>query len=152
MNKEEWVDLPKLDIFSDEFQNNKFNEEIALGLINELQKQWCGQCDNYKTNSCGCYFPKFKEQMIEKIHNHFNPRPYKFEELHKNMYVWVHWFKEDPTKGHPVKITGTGYDDNHNQTVYHVWNDSSGAYDFNAFIFYPLTKAMEYQGKAGDEK
>lgn len=89
------------------------------------------------------------KQLIEE---YFNPQPYKFEELHKNMYVWVHWFKEDPTKGHPVRITGTGYDDNHNQTVYYVWNDSSGAYDFNAFIFYPLTKAMEYQGKAGDEK
>ena len=100
--------------------------------------------DEYKTleNLIKEYFKlvKIHKKLIEE---YFNPQPYKFEELYKNMYVWVHWFKEDPTKGHPVRIEGTGYNDKGEQVVYYVWNDSSGTYAFDAFIFYPLTIALK---------
>lgn len=33
------------------------------------------------------------------------------------MYVWFHWFKKDPIKGHPVWIEGTGYNNKGDQVV-----------------------------------
>ena len=75
MNKEEWFDLPKLKMFDKDFNEKEFDEEMALGLLNELQVNWCGRhCDNYRKNSCGCYFPKFKEQMILKIKDRFESK------------------------------------------------------------------------------
>lgn len=75
MTKEEWFDLPKLKMFDKDFNEKEFDEEMALGLLNELQVNWCGRhCDNYKKNSCGCYFPGFKEQMILKIKEHFKSK------------------------------------------------------------------------------
>lgn len=75
MTKEEWFDLPKLKMFDKDFNEKQFDEEMALGLLNELQVNWCGRhCDNYRKNSCGCYFPKFKEQMILKIKDCFESK------------------------------------------------------------------------------
>ena len=75
MTKEEWFDLPKLKMFDKDFNEKQFDEEMALGLLNELQVNWCGRhCDNYIKNSCGCYFPKFKEQMILKIKDRFESK------------------------------------------------------------------------------
>lgn len=75
MTKEEWFDLPKLKMFDKDFNEKQFDEEMALGLLNELQVNWCGRhCDNYRKNSCGCYFPEFKEQMILKIKDHFESK------------------------------------------------------------------------------
>lgn len=89
MTKEEWFDLPKLKMFDKDFNEKQFDEEMALGLLNELQVNWCGRhCDNYRKNSCGCYFPKFKEQMILKIKDHFeskeNTLEFKNFKLHAN--------------------------------------------------------------------
>ena len=99
-----------------------------------IEKEDCSKC------------AKEHEQLkewLEELKELKNPQPYKFEELHKNMYVWVHWFKKDPIEGHPVWIEGTGYNDKGEQVVYYVWNDSSGIYAFDAFIFYPLTIALK---------
>lgn len=75
MTKEEWFDLPKLKMFDKDFKEKELDEEMTLGLLNELQVNWCGRhCDNYKKNSCGCYFPEFKEQMILKIKEHFESK------------------------------------------------------------------------------
>lgn len=75
MTKEEWFDLPKLNMFDKDFKEKELDEEMTLGLLNELQVNWCGgHCDNYKKNSCGCYFPEFKEQMILKIKDHFESK------------------------------------------------------------------------------
>lgn len=99
-----------------------------------IEKEDCSKC------------AKEHEQLkewLEELKELKNPQPYKFEELYKNMYVWVRWFKEDPTKGRPVRITGTGYDDNNNRVVYYQYGDGVGAYDFDAFVFYPLTMALK---------
>lgn len=71
MTKEEWFNLPKLYWFDEDFNEKEFDEEMALGLLNDTQRYWCGRCNNYQKDSCGCYFPKFKEQMIFKIKRHF---------------------------------------------------------------------------------
>lgn len=87
MTKEEWFDLPKLKMFDKDFNEKQFDEEMALGLLNELQVNWCGRhCDNYRKNSCGCYFPKFKEQMILKIKEHFE------------LVEKIKWLKEEMTE------------------------------------------------------
>lgn len=219
MTKEEWFDLPKLKMFDKDFNEKQFDEEMALGLLNELQVNWCGRhCDNYRKNSCGCYFPEFKEQMILKIKDHFeskedtlefknfklhadstlksmskdelisyihmlhhnwnvsdeqlfnvieinnklqdelvaikNPQPYKFKELKKGMWVWMVWFKEGAEKGKFAKILNTYttppyyYNDEdgeeHERVEFRI-GDGSGTIDFDAWKFYPPTKAMEYQ-------
>lgn len=89
MTKEEWFDLPKLNMFDKDFKEKELDEEMTLGLLNELQVNWCGgHCDNYKKNSCGCYFPEFKEQMILKIKDHFESKEdtleFKNFKLYKN--------------------------------------------------------------------
>lgn len=71
MTKEEWFNLPKLYWFDEDFNEKEFDEEMALGLLNDTQRYWCGRCNNYQRDSCGCYFPKFKEQMVSKIKKHF---------------------------------------------------------------------------------
>lgn len=122
----------RVECFSDFEQTTIF--DTFKQLIDEhfkLVKQLQDEVDKYKHE----YYA-----MCDLVEN---PQPYKFEELHKNMYVWVHWFKEDPTKGHPVRITGTGYDDNNNRVVYYQYGDGVGAYDFDAFVFYPLTMALK---------
>lgn len=49
MTKEEWFDLPKLNMFDKDFKEKELDEEMTLGLLNELQVNWCGgHCDNYK--------------------------------------------------------------------------------------------------------
>lgn len=80
------------------------------------------------------------KQLIEDI---FNPQPYEFEELHKGMWVWCHWFKKSAKEGQPVRIIRTHYDDGERWVDCQL-GDGVGSYGFGAFIFCPLTKGMEY--------
>ena len=122
--------------------------------LKSLCRIQCGARRDKKCEDCECFDNKVniwkcventQESIVLRklIEEYFDPQPYKFEELHKNMYVWVHWFKEDPIKGHPVWIEGTDYNDKGERVVYYVWNDSSGTYAYDAFIFYPLTIALK---------
>ena len=82
------------------------------------------------------------------------PHPYKFEELKKGMWVWMVWFKEGAEKGKFAKILNTytippyyhnDEDGEEHERVEFRIGDGSGAIDFDAWKFYPPTKAMEYQ-------
>ena len=83
-----------------------------------------------------------------------NPQPYKFKELKKGMWVWMVWFKEGAEKGKFAKILNTYttppyyYNDEdgeeHERVEFRI-GDGSGTIDFDAWKFYPPTKAMEYQ-------
>lgn len=70
-DKKEWFDLPTIKKHDNDFKDKKFDKKMALGLFNEVQVNWCGDCDNYKHSCCGCYFPNFKKEMIKKIDEHF---------------------------------------------------------------------------------
>lgn len=70
-DKKEWFDLPTIEKHDNDFKDKKFDKKMALGLLNEVQVHWCGDCDNYKHSGCGCYFPSFKKEMIKKINEHF---------------------------------------------------------------------------------
>lgn len=87
MTKEEWFNLPKISLF-DNFKNKRFDKEMALGLLGELQEQWCDCCDNYKEGKCGCFLLDFKEEMIRKINEHFDNPPLSFDDLREGMWVW----------------------------------------------------------------
>lgn len=105
-DKKEWFDLPTIERYDNDFKNKKFDKKMALGLLNEIQVHWCRDCDNYKHSGCGCYFPSFKKEMIKKINEHFGVKsekelqniylnkPYKFEDLKPNMWVWDDLIKE----------------------------------------------------------
>ena len=70
-DKKEWFDLPTIEKHDNDFKDKKFDKKMALGLLNEVQVHWCGDCDNYKHSGCGCYFPSFKKEMIKKTDKHF---------------------------------------------------------------------------------
>lgn len=70
-DKKEWFDLPTIEKHGNDFKDKKFDKKMALGLLNEVQVHWCGDCDNYKHSVCGCYFPSFKKEMIKKINEYF---------------------------------------------------------------------------------
>ena len=59
-DKKEWFDLPTIEKHGNDFKDKKFDKKMALGLLNEVQVHWCGDCDNYKHSVCGCYFPSYK--------------------------------------------------------------------------------------------
>lgn len=87
-DKKEWFDLPTIKKHDNDFKDKKFDKKMALGLLNEVQVHWCGDCDNYKHSGCGCYFPSFKKEMIKKIDEHFvqkeNTEEYKHFKLHSD--------------------------------------------------------------------
>ena len=87
-DKKEWFDLPTIKKHDNDFKDKKFDKKMALGLLNEVQVHWCGDCDNYKHSGCGCYFPSFKKEMIKKIDGHFvqkeNTEEYKHFKLHSD--------------------------------------------------------------------
>lgn len=114
-DKKEWFDLPTIKKHDNDFKDKKFDKKMALGLFNEVQVNWCGDCDNYKHSCCGCYFPNFKKEMIKKIDEHFELldgiqtiinkakelsdsndelkglyfiTPYKLEDLKEDMWVY----------------------------------------------------------------
>lgn len=87
------------------------------------------------------------KKWLEELKELKNPQPYKFEELHEGMFVYDIY--EDFVyrinkiyKNEDIDLlieTGFGYA----QTL---------TVRFEENRFFPLIKAMEYQGKAGDEK
>lgn len=89
-----------------------------------------------------------------ELNDIYHPQPYKFEELKKGMWVWMVWFKEGAEKGKFAKILNTytippyyhnDEDGEEHERVEFRIGDGSGAIDFDAWKFYPPTKAMEYQ-------
>lgn len=92
--------------------------------------------------------------LKRKLSEYENPQPYKFKELKKGMWVWMVWFKEGAEKGKFAKILNTYttppyyYNDEdgeeHERVEFRI-GDGSGTIDFDAWKFYPPTKAMEYQ-------
>ena len=85
-DKKEWFDLPTIKKHDNDFKDKKFDKKMALGLLNEVQVHWCGDCDNYKHSGCGCYFPSFKKEMIKKINEHFKPKENTSEFKHFKLH------------------------------------------------------------------
>ena len=85
-DKKEWFDLPTIKKHDNDFKDKKFDKKMALGLLNEVQVHWCGDCDNYKYSGCGCYFPSFKKEMIKKIDEHFEPKENTSEFKHFKLH------------------------------------------------------------------
>ncbi|MGX8833979.1 hypothetical protein ACWG0P_07175 [Amedibacillus sp. YH-ame6] len=80
MNEKEHFNLPRIK-FHEDFKKKKFDKEMALCLVGELQMHWCQYCNNYKDNNCGCYLPPFKKEMIHKINEHFDNPPLNMNNL-----------------------------------------------------------------------
>ena len=85
------------------------------------------------------------DQLIEE---HFNPQPYKFEELKKGMWVWndkeLYCFKCNPA----ISKDGTRCV-TYNSFWYNCGEDEDEFFEeydeFEEGRFFPLTKALEYQ-------
>lgn len=137
------------------------NEEPkAYGVIKQLIKEHFELLEVLKDCGWGELTPKELKVVIEacqynvkKLNELRNAQPYKFDELKKGMWVWMVWFKEGAEKGEFAKILNTYttppyYNDEdgeeHERVEFRI-GDGSGTIDFDAWKFYPPTKAMEYQ-------
>lgn len=95
---------------------------------------------------CASNHEQFKE-WLEELKELKNPQPYKFEELKAGMWVW-----DDRLKA-CFLIKAIRPKTNWNIVIYaNYLTDTFEELEFEENRFFPLIKAMEYQGKAGDEK
>ena len=71
------------------------------------------------------------------VNEHFNPQPYKFEELKKDMWVWD---EKEKKCNKIIEIEGRNID------FYYI-TESIDRFivEFEENRFFPVTKAMEYQ-------
>lgn len=85
--------------------------------------------------------------FMQLIEEHFNPQPYKFEELKRGMWVWDDKFKDcmkikiifKPCKSYP----------NGSLKAYHDLNEETLNFiEFEEGRFFPVTKALEYQNES----
>ena len=82
------------------------------------------------------------------IKEHFNPQPYKFEDLHKGMWVW-----DDKElccfKCNPAISTDMAQCVTYNSFWYNSGEDEDEFFEeydeFEEGRFFPLTKALEYR-------
>lgn len=68
------------------------------------------------------------------VNEHFNPQPYKFEELHEDMWFWHDSYKRCYQIYYIEKDKNLIYLNHDNEYI-----------NFEENRFYPVTKAMEYQ-------
>lgn len=86
--------------------------------------------------------------FMQLIEEHFNPQPYKFEELKKGMWVWddkgLYCFECNPA----ISKNGTRCV-TYNSFWYNSGEDEDEFFEeydeFEEGRFFPLTKALEYQ-------
>ena len=140
---------------------NQVAPQISCDVLDQLIKEHFELLEVLKDCGLGELNPKGLKVVIEagqyssnKLNELRNSKPYKFEELKKGMWVWMVWFKEGAEKGKFAKILNTytippyyhnDEDGEEHERVEFRIGDGSGAIDFDAWKFYPPTKAMEYQ-------
>ena len=117
--------------------------ERALQNLRMLERE-----DNFK--KCGGQVaPQISCDIFEQlISEHFNPQPYKFEDLHKGMWVW-----DDKElccfKCNPAISTDMAQCVTYNSFWYNSGEDEDEFFEeydeFEEGRFFPLTKALEYQ-------
>lgn len=86
--------------------------------------------------------------FMQLIEEHFNPQPYKFENLYKGMWVWddkgLYCFKCNPAISTDMSQCVT-----YNAFWYNCGEDEDEFFEeydeFEEGRFFPITKAMEYQ-------
>lgn len=80
------------------------------------------------------------------VNKHFNPQPYKFEELKKGMWIWddenemfilITFIDKQFKKMHVCLTEYDGFNDEYVNVEYTEY--------FEEGRFFPITKAMEYQ-------
>lgn len=92
-----------------------------------------------------------KEMVDDSVNKILNPQPYKFEDLKKEMWVWDDKLKRcvncDPAKNSMgIDCIWYWYD-------YDFEGELSEDYiEFEENRFFPITKALEYQGKEDASK
>lgn len=108
--------------------------EKALNNLNELS------C--FPGNKEGVYYP----MLYQLIQEHFDPQPYKFEDLKPNMWVWddknemfilITFIDKQFKKMHVCLTEYDGFNDEYVNVEYTEY--------FEEERFFPVTKAMEYQ-------
>lgn len=85
------------------------------------------------------------ELFFQLIQEHFEPLPYKFEELDEGMYVYDYETEEILLIEYTTEVVRTG------EKLLYCWQfkNEQGMMriKFEENRFYPVTKAMQYQGK-----
>lgn len=107
-------------------------------------------CSDYKLCTIP---PRFEltnelEVLMDLIKEHFDPQPYKFEELKKGMWIW-----DDKSKCcfecEPAISTDMAQCVTYNAFWYNCGEDEDEFFEeydeFEEGRFFPITKALEYQ-------
>lgn len=109
----------------------------------EKDKQYfTGELNVYAMVSDVINFIKEQERTIHSLDcelaDIYYPRPYKFEELKKDIWVWCEFLKEC-LKIREISIVNDDF----------RWIEFTNGYvyEFEENTLFPLTKALEYQGK-----
>lgn len=107
-----------------------------------LDKEKCKQALEELTKWCDGgyfrYYQEYYETLQQLIKEHFEPQPYKLVDLKPNMWVWDDKF-EDCRQIAKINEYGGIY-----------WYGSITEYEADKFEegrFFPVTKAMQYQGE-----
>ena len=117
--------------------------EKALENLRVLERK-----DNFK--KCGGQVaPQISCDIFEQlISEHFDPQPYKFEELKKGMWVWDDGEK-CCFKCNPAISTDMAECVTYNAFWYNCGEDEDEFFEeydeFEEGRFFPITKALEYQ-------
>ena len=144
-----------------EFKNFRLNADRTLkrmskdeltSYIHILHNNW-GICDKQLQNVMD-YAKKLQDETDKYKHEYFamcdlieNPQPYKFEDLHKGMWVW-----DDKSKCcfkcNPAISTDMAQCVTYNAFWYNCGEDEDEFFEeydeFEEGRFFPVTKAMEY--------
>ena len=138
-----------------DINGNNVSIDEDTNIILQLIKEHFELVEKYALN---CEFISEQHRVITRtfsyLEKYMNPQPYKFEELKKGMWVWIVWFEEGVEKGEFAKILNTytippyyhnDKDGEEHERVEFRIGDGHGTIDFDAWKFYPPTKALEYQ-------
>lgn len=127
----------------DLIQINEYDNYFIMGIplakdftMNGLEWELC-IVKNSKNYKCASNHEQFKE-WLEELKHITNPRPYKFEDLKKGMWVW-----DDRLKA-CFLIKAIRPKTNWNIVIYaNYLTDTFEELEFEENRFYPITKALE---------
>ena len=86
------------------------------------------------------------EDLNLTLANYVNPQPYKFEELHEGMLVWCE-IKSDEYNGNNGYIGSALINEIYKKRIHLTTFIGGRFYMFREGIFFPVIKAMQYQGE-----
>lgn len=111
------------------------SEEKLLECLDAVKSS--EKCQNCIGDCRKCEYSISLDTLEEAISEYFNPQPYEFEDLKEGMWIWDEEF-------HECFLVAKIY--NRNKIIRLNLGSYWWEMDFKENRFYPVTKALQYQG------